>query len=135
LVFAFLIDSSKYPPSFFYQYFKENNVKHIVRLNGRRVYDAQSTFVAVAKINHVDLGFEDGCPPSDKIIDQFFNICDQYIDDSFDVESSSNDMSESNTNTNLKSEASSGANPPKLGSAVAVHCKGKFDVLTMIYIF
>jgi len=104
-------------------------------LNGRRFYNAQKTFVAVAKINHVNLDFEDGGLPSDKIIDQFFNICDQYIDDSYDVEYSNNDMSESKTNTNFNSEASSGASPPKLGSAVAVHCKGKFDVLTMIYIF
>lgn len=105
-------------------------------MNGRRVYNAQKTFVAVAKINHVDLGFEDGSPPSDNIIDKFFDICDQYIDDSYDVEYSSNEMSESNaSNTNFDTEATSGSNPPKLGSAVAVHCKSKFDMLTMIYIF
>lgn len=123
---CFLIDCSKNPPDYFYKYFKENNVKHIVRLNGKRTYDAENTFVKVANINHVDLGFEDGTSPPDNILNEFFNTCDQYIDDGYDDQCSNNEMCESNANnTNFN-------NSNKLGSAVAIHCKGKFDISNLI---
>lgn len=62
--------------------------------------------------------FTDGTPPSDSILQSFLNVCEQYINDSSELESKNNEITLPNkiiTNTN-KSEG-----------AVAVHCKGKYN--------
>ena len=111
-------------PAYYYPYFRENNVKHVVRLNSKKTYDAKRTFVALANIQHTDLVFTDGTPPSDSILKSFLSLCEQYVDDSCEVELTNNEKSQSNEitpNTIINSEA----NVAKYVGAVAVHCKGK----------
>lgn len=88
-------------PSFYYDYFKKNNVKHVVRLNNKRTYDAKRTFVEVANIQHSDMVFTDGTPPTDAILRGFLNLCERYIGDAAGPTADTHD------------------------GAVAVHCKGK----------
>ncbi|XP_060844473.1 dual specificity protein phosphatase CDC14C-like [Rhopalosiphum padi] len=131
------IDKSGYQihsPAYYYPYFKENNVKHVVRLNSKKTYDAKRTFVAVANIQHTDLVFTDGTPPSDSILKYFLRLCEQYIDDNCDVELA-NEKSESNeiSNTIINSEDAIA----KCVGAVAVHCKaglGRTGCLVASYI-
>ncbi|XP_025206218.1 dual specificity protein phosphatase CDC14C isoform X2 [Melanaphis sacchari] len=131
------IDKSGYQihsPAYYYSYFKENNVKHVVRLNSKKTYDAKSTFVAVANIQHTDLVFTDGTPPSDSILKVFLRLCEQYIDDNIDH--INNEKSEANDiipNTTINSED----NTAKYIGAVAVHCKaglGRTGCLVASYI-
>lgn len=86
-------------PVRYYQYFQDNDVKHIVRLNNKMLYDANRTFVEVAKIQHTDLFFTDGTHPSDPIIDHFLHISEQFLDENND----------------------------ECVGAIAVHCKGKYN--------
>lgn len=62
--------------------------------------------------------FTDGTPPTDSILQSFFSVCEQYINDSFELECN-NDMCESNIIT-TNSKVSKG----KFEGAVAIHCKG-----------
>lgn len=133
------IDKSGYQihsPAYYYPYFKENNVKHVVRLNSKKTYDAKRTFVTVANIQHTDLIFTDGTPPSDAILKYFLRLCEQYIDDNCEVESTNNEKSELNEitpNIIINSEA----NVAKYAGAVAVHCKaglGRTGCLVASYI-
>lgn len=124
-------------PAYYYSYFKENNVKHVVRLNSKKTYDAKRTFVAVANIQHTDLVFTDGTPPSDSILKIFLRLCEQYIDDNCDVECTNNEKSESSEifpNTTINSEVDTA----KYVGAVAVHCKGKskswFNIYSLRYL-
>lgn len=112
-----LVNYTKCRPDHYYQYFKENNIKHIIRLNGNNSYNAEQTFVAVAKIQHTDLNFTDGTPPEDYIVNNFLYICEQYIHDGVVVESP-------NDERNRLSAIIFQTNPSKYGSTVAVHCKG-----------
>lgn len=112
-------------PAYYYEYFKKNNVKHVVRLNSKRTYDAKRTFVDAANIQHTDLFFTDGTPPPDSILKNFLCLCEQYLDDNCNDELISKNMSESsvvNKNINNKSSA------VKCDGAVAVHCKGIIQV-------
>lgn len=80
--------------------------------------------MAVANIQHTDMVFTDGTPPSDLILKKFLRLCEQYIDDSSEVESTNIIINEPNvtfTNKNGNGETSATKNV----GAVAVHCKGK----------
>lgn len=124
LIFILIAGYQIHSPAYYYPYFKENNVKHVVRLNSKKTYDAKRTFVAVANIQHTDLIFTDGTPPSDSILKCFLHLCEQYIDDSCEVEHTDNEKSESNDITRniiINNET----NVPNHAGAVAVHCKGK----------
>jgi len=124
LIFILTAGYQRHSPAYYYPYFKENNVKHVVRLNSKKTYDAKHTFVAEANIQHTDLIFTDGTPPSDTILKSFLDICEQYIDDSCEVEHANNEKCESNEctpNIIINNEANVG----KHAGAVAVHCKGK----------
>lgn len=83
-------------PVRYYQYFQENDVKHIVRLNNKMLYDANRTFVEVANIKHTDMFFTDGTPPPDPILDNFLLLSEQFLDEDND----------------------------ECVGAIAVHCKG-----------
>ncbi|XP_017782276.1 PREDICTED: dual specificity protein phosphatase CDC14A-like isoform X2 [Nicrophorus vespilloides] len=61
-------------PNFYFNYFKTNNVKAIIRLN-KKNYDAEK-FVA-AGFKHYDLYFLDGSTPNDKILQEFLKISEQ----------------------------------------------------------
>lgn len=117
ILFYILVNYTKCRPDQYYQYFKENNVKHVIRLNGNNTYNAEQTFVAVANIQHTDLNFTDGTPPEDYIVNNFLYICEQYIHDGVEVESPNDEI-------NGLSAIIFQTNSPKCGSAVAVHCKG-----------
>jgi len=136
LIFILIAGYQIHSPAYYYPYFKENNVKHVVRLNSKKTYDAKRTFVAVANIQHTDLVFTDGTPPSDSILKYFLRLCEQYIDDNCDVELA-NEKSESNeiSNTIINSEDAIA----KCVGAVAVHCKGKrksrFNTCSLRYLF
>lgn len=124
LIFILIAGYQIHSPAYYYPYFKENNVKHVVRLNSKKTYDAKRTFVAVANIQHTDLIFTDGTPPSDTILKYFLRLCEQYIDDSCEVEHTNNEKCESNEitpNIIINNEV----NIDKHAGAVAVHCKGK----------
>lgn len=114
IYFILLAGYQIHSPAFYYQYFKDNNVKHVVRLNSKRTYDAKCTFVAAANIQHTDLVFTDGTPPTDSILNIFLNLCEQYVNDDSDA---------INRNKNITNKT----NTSKCGGAVAVHCKGKCD--------
>lgn len=58
--------------------------------------------------------FTDGTPPTDSILNNFLNLCEQYINDDLDA---------INRNKNINGKT----NTFKCGDAVAVHCKGKCD--------
>lgn len=116
--FVFLVRSPKHRPDFYYEYFKDNNIKHVVRLNGRSTYNAKNTFVNVAHIKHTDLGFCDGTPPPFYELNKFMCICEEYANHDFEVIRTNNKMSESNTNSISEINLSKRC-------AVAVHCKGK----------
>jgi len=110
-------------PDQYFQYFKENNVKHVVRLNETDTYDGKYTFEAVAKIKHTDLYFEDGTPPPDTILESFLSLCEQYISKGSKAECLNNVTKESkleHKNENKK------INALEVESAVAVHCLGKY---------
>lgn len=134
LIFILIAGYQIHSPAYYYPYFKENNVKHVVRLNSKKTYDAKRTFVTVANIQHTDLIFTDGTPPSDAILKCFLRLCEQYIDDNFEVEHTNNVKSELNEitpNLTINSEA----NVAKYAGAVAVHCKGKINhdlILTLL---
>lgn len=77
--------------------------------------------MAIANIQHTDMIFPDGTPPSDSILNKFLRLCEQYIDENAEGIFQNNEMNESNittTNTSINTNASS-------AGAVAVHCKGK----------
>lgn len=115
-----LVSSPKHRPDFYYQYFKENNINHVVRLNGRNTYNAKNTFVKVAHIKHTDLGFCDGTPPPFYELNKFMSICEEYAEHGSEVACVNKEMCESNTNSNNREITLS-----KSRCAVAVHCKGK----------
>lgn len=94
-------------------------MKHVIRLNSKKTYDAQGTFVAVARINHTDMVFADGTPPNESILNYFLELCEMYIDDSNEV----NGSNAIDTNTNDANKDVDKLH--KCGGAVAVHCKGK----------
>lgn len=60
-------------PESYFSYFRRHNVTTIIRLN-KKVYDA-NRFVN-AGFDHKDLFFIDGSTPSDVILQQFINICE-----------------------------------------------------------
>lgn len=61
-------------PDKYFEYFQQNNVTDIVRLN-YKFYEA-SSFVD-AGFKHHDLIFRDGSTPSDTILNQFLDICER----------------------------------------------------------
>lgn len=136
MIFILIAGYQIHSPAYYYQYFKENNVKHVVRLNSKKTYDAKRTFIELANIQHTDLVFTDGTPPSDSILKGFLHLCEQYIDDSCEVECINNEKIESNEITPNKI-LNSEANVAKYIGAVAVHCKGKnkprFNTYTLTY--
>lgn len=81
--------------------------------------------MAVANIQHTDMVFTDGTPPSDLILQKFLRLCEQYIDDCPKVESTNVLNREPSIATNENGEASANQNV----GAVAVHCKGKISFL------
>lgn len=122
LIFISLAGYQIHSPAYYYQYFKENKVKHVVRLNSKRTYDAKRTFVEVANIQHTDMIFTDGTPPTDLILKHFLRLCEQYIDESSETLNTNeiNDLNTITTNKNTNSEIVA----DKCVGAVAVHCKG-----------
>lgn len=112
-----------HPPDFYYRYFNEKYVKHVVRLNSSVKYNAKSTFVGVANIEHTEMNFSDGTPPPVSILTSFLRLCEQYIDNDPEVESLENETSESNAN-HLSNIIDNEVVPLTKG-AIAVHCKGK----------
>lgn len=84
--------------------------------------------MAVANIQHTDMVFADGTPPSDLVLKKFLRLCEQYIYDCPEVESTNVMINEPNVitaNENVNDDASSTINV----GAVAVHCKGKISSL------
>ncbi|XP_049628196.1 dual specificity protein phosphatase CDC14B isoform X2 [Suncus etruscus] len=63
----------QHPPEAYIPYFKNHNVSTIIRLN-KRVYDAKR-FTA-AGFEHYDLFFADGSTPTDEIVKEFLDICE-----------------------------------------------------------
>lgn len=61
-------------PDKYFEYFKQNNVTTIVRLN-YKFYEASS--FTDAGFKHYDLIFRDGSTPSDTILSQFLDICER----------------------------------------------------------
>lgn len=118
-------------PAYYFQYFKENNVKHVVRLNSKKTYDAKRTFVAVANIQHSDLVFTDGTPPTDSILNYFLRLCEEYINDDSEVECANNEIGKFDANNTITIIN----NVTKSPGAVAVHCKGKKKSLLTSNIF
>lgn len=60
-------------PDKYFEYFRQNNVTTIVRLN-YKFYEASS--FTEAGFKHYDLIFRDGSTPTDTILNQFLDICD-----------------------------------------------------------
>lgn len=60
-------------PESYFAYFHENNVTTVIRLN-KKIYDA-NRFTA-AGFDHKELFFLDGSTPTDHIVRQFLNICE-----------------------------------------------------------
>ncbi|KAI3641762.1 hypothetical protein MIR68_000206 [Amoeboaphelidium protococcarum] len=58
------------------RYYRENNVKGLIRLNNP-LYDRQR--VIDGGVSHYELFFPDGSVPSDEIVRQFLEICDQTL--------------------------------------------------------
>jgi len=109
--FMWLAGYLVHSPSFYYDYFKKNRVKHVVRLNNKRTYDAKRTFVEAANIQHSDMVFTDGTPPTDAILGGFLNLCERYVGDVTDARRANGETT--------------GPTVVDTGGAVAVHCKGK----------
>ncbi|XP_006902258.1 PREDICTED: dual specificity protein phosphatase CDC14B [Elephantulus edwardii] len=63
----------QHSPDTYIPYFKNHNVTTIIRLN-KRMYDARH--FTDAGINHHDLFFADGSTPTDDIVKEFLNICE-----------------------------------------------------------
>lgn len=61
-------------PEVYFEYFQENNVMCIIRLN-KKAYDSNK-FVN-AGFTHCDMYFVDGSTPTDKILNEFLNICEK----------------------------------------------------------
>lgn len=61
-------------PSKYFQYFRSNRVTSVVRLN-YKFYEA--SLFTDAGFQHHDLIFRDGSTPSDLILNQFLDICEQ----------------------------------------------------------
>jgi len=94
----------------------------VVRLNSKRTYDAKRTFVEVANIQHTDMVFTDGTPPTDTILNNFLNLCEEYIEDVSVVDRTNSEITEPNAiDMNVNSDIGSVIN---CIGAVAVHCKG-----------
>lgn len=117
-------------PAFYYKYFKENNIKHVVRLNSKKTYDAKCTFVAVANIQHTDMFFTDGTTPTDLILTAFLRLCEQYVDDGSDFESTSDEVNKQHLVTSNQNQNDVCA--AKCTGAVAIHCKGKSKLQFML---
>ncbi|VVC42791.1 Hypothetical protein CINCED_3A023821, partial [Cinara cedri] len=120
-------------PAYYYEYFKENNVKHVVRLNCKKTYDAKRTFVAVANIQHTDMVFTDGTPPPSAILKSFLHLCEHYNVEVFKGERTNDEPNLIITNKSTNSEAIIN----KCAGAVAVHCKaglGRTGCLVASYI-
>lgn len=64
-------------PEMYFNYFRQNNVRTIVRLNVR-MYEA-SRFTG-SGFDHRDLYFVDGSTPSDAILAKFLSICENTPD-------------------------------------------------------
>jgi len=87
------------------------------------MYDAQRTFVAVANIQHTDMIFTDGTPPSVAILNNFLRLCEQYTDNSSEVKCTNSELKIiPNVNTNENSNGNDSTT--NCDGAVAVHCKG-----------
>lgn len=100
-------------------------MKHIVRLNSNVKYNAKSTFVGVANIEHTEMSFSDGTPPPNSILTSFLRLCEQYIDNDPKIESLEDETSESNA-THLSNVLDNEVIPLTRG-AIAVHCRGKIN--------
>lgn len=72
----FLLSSLGYPlhaPEAYFPYFRKHNVTAIIRLN-KKIYDARR--FTDAGFDHYDLFFIDGSVPSEAIVRQFLEICE-----------------------------------------------------------
>lgn len=114
-------------PAYYYNYFKANNIKHVVRLNSKNTYDARRTFVEAANIQHTDLIFTDGTPPTDAILNKFLDLCEQYIEDIPEVKYMNNEITGPNAIDNTKRVNDETSSAFNCVGAVAVHCKGNSD--------
>ncbi|XP_037350894.1 dual specificity protein phosphatase CDC14B isoform X4 [Talpa occidentalis] len=63
----------QHSPETYISYFKSHNVTTVIRLN-KRMYDAKR--FTNAGFDHYDLFFADGSTPSDAIVREFLNICE-----------------------------------------------------------
>lgn len=61
-------------PETYFNYFRRHNVTTIIRLN-KKIYDSNK-FVN-GGFDHKDLYFVDGSTPSDRIMNQFIDICEK----------------------------------------------------------
>lgn len=61
-------------PETYFNYFRRHNVTTIIRLN-KKIYDSNK-FVN-GGFDHKDLYFEDGSIPTDRIMNQFIDICEK----------------------------------------------------------
>lgn len=63
----------QHSPEAYIPYFKNHNVTTIIRLN-KRMYDAKR--FTNAGFDHYDLFFADGSTPTDAIVKEFLDICE-----------------------------------------------------------
>lgn len=75
----------------------------------------------MANIQHTDMVFTDGTPPTDTILQSFLSVCEQYIDTNDNSESECKNETEESSIISTNSNICNG----KCEGAVAVHCKGK----------
>lgn len=64
----------RFPPQFYYHYFKDHNVTSIVRLNDPEYGSSEFTDIG---FEHHDLIFPDGFPPTSTIAEKFIKIVDE----------------------------------------------------------
>ncbi|XP_050426218.1 dual specificity protein phosphatase CDC14C-like [Adelges cooleyi] len=125
----------QHSPAYYYKYFIQNNVKHVIRLNSKRVYNAKRTFVATGHIDHTDLIFPDGTSPTDLIVLRFLCLCEDFLDD-FSTKDGMDQQGTTSQSPTSESLVENNVSRSTKG-AVAVHCKaglGRTGCLIACYI-